>query len=47
MGDDGISIKIAKNIEGFLKENHIDLIIGETDFEYCLSRIKRRISYLY
>ncbi|MBN3348340.1 hydrogenase maturation protease [Clostridium botulinum] len=41
MGDDGISIKIAKNIEGFLKENHIDLIIGETDFEYCLSRIKK------
>ncbi len=40
MGDDGIGILIAKNIQEFLKGNHIDLIIGETDFEYCLSNIK-------
>lgn len=39
MGDDGIAIEIAKNIEGFLKGNHIDLIIGETDFQYCISNI--------
>ncbi|WP_256972895.1 hydrogenase maturation protease [Clostridium botulinum] len=41
MGDDGIAIEIAKNIEGFLKENHIDLIIGETDFQYCISSIEK------
>lgn len=41
MGDDGIGIEVAKNIEGFLKENNIELIIGETDFEYCLSSIEK------
>ncbi|MBE6056827.1 hydrogenase maturation protease [Clostridium sporogenes] len=41
MGDDGIAIEIAKNIQGFLKKNNIEVIIGETDFEYCLSNIKK------
>ncbi|EPY2271368.1 hydrogenase maturation protease [Clostridium sporogenes] len=40
MGDDGIAMLIAKNLQGFFKKNHIDLIIGETDFEYCLSSIE-------
>ncbi|WP_434303207.1 hydrogenase maturation protease [Clostridium botulinum] len=40
MGDDGIAIEIAKNIQEFLKENNIEVIIGETDFEYCLSSIE-------
>ncbi|EPY6491040.1 hydrogenase maturation protease [Clostridium sporogenes] len=41
MGDDGIAIEIAKNIQGFLKKNNIEVIIGETDFQYCLSNIKK------
>lgn len=40
MGDDGIGIRILENIESSLKEHSIEVIIGETDFEYCISEIE-------
>lgn len=39
MCDDGIGIYIAENIANWLKENNIDVLIGETDFDYCLDNI--------
>lgn len=40
MGDDGIGIAIAEHLEGFLSESGFQIVIGETDIEYCLSFIK-------
>ena len=40
MKDDGIGIKIAKEIEEALIQKGIEVIYGETDFEYCISMIR-------
>ncbi|WP_278320954.1 hydrogenase maturation protease [Clostridium tetanomorphum] len=40
MGDDGVGISVGKNIKDKLKGKNIEVIIGETDFEYCISKIK-------
>jgi len=40
MGDDGIGVRVAKNIKQKLESEGIRVIIGETDFEYCLSEIE-------
>ncbi|WZL72424.1 hydrogenase maturation protease [Clostridiaceae bacterium 35-E11] len=40
MGDDGIALKIVEKIEEELKGMEIEIIIGETDFEYCLRNIE-------
>jgi len=39
MKDDAIAIEVAKEIEEDLLEKGIEVIYGETDFEYCISRI--------
>lgn len=40
MGDDGAAITIAESLRERLWDMEIETIIGETDFEYCLSRIE-------
>ena len=40
MRDDGIGISVAKELEDYLKSRDIELIIGETDVEYCLDYIE-------
>lgn len=40
MGDDAIAIHIAQKLEESFKDFGVEAIIGETDFEYCLSKIK-------
>lgn len=40
MGDDGLAVQVAENIYGNLEELGIEVIIGETDVDYCLSKIK-------
>lgn len=41
MGDDGIGLKVLDKIENTLKalNQEIEVIIGETDFIYCLNKI--------
>lgn len=39
MGDDGIAIKVVEKIRSKIKDKNFEFIIGETDFEYCISRI--------
>jgi hydrogenase maturation protease len=39
MGDEGIAIKVAEVLEEELKVNNIEVIIGETDIDYCESQI--------
>lgn len=41
MGDDGIAIKVIKELKEILEENNYEVIIGETDVEYCLSKIEK------
>jgi hydrogenase maturation protease len=40
MGDDAIAIHIAEILEKSIEELGVEIIVGETDFEYCLSKIK-------
>ncbi|MGM9973024.1 MAG: hydrogenase maturation protease [Clostridiaceae bacterium] len=40
MRDDGVGISVAKGLEDYLKTRDIELIIGETDVEYCLDNIE-------
>lgn len=40
MGDDSIGIKVAEMISPLLVQAHIELIIGETDNDYSLSKIE-------
>jgi len=40
MEDDGIAIIIVEKIREKLINNNIEVIIGETDFEYCISSIE-------
>ncbi len=39
MKDDAIAIEVAKEMEEQLLEKGIEVIYGETDFEYCISKI--------
>ena len=39
MGDDGVGIEVAEYLRGFFIENGLEVIIGETDIGYSLSRI--------
>jgi hydrogenase maturation protease len=39
MGDDGAAIRVLENISNQLKDIGVECIIGETDFNYCISRI--------
>lgn len=40
MEDDGVGIEVLKEIKGELSKRNIETVIGETDFEYCISRIE-------
>jgi hydrogenase maturation protease len=40
MKDDAIAIEVAKVMESLLFEKGIEVIYGETDFEYSISRIR-------
>jgi hydrogenase maturation protease len=40
MKDDGIGIRIAEMIRDSLEKYGFEVIIGETDFEYCISKIE-------
>ena len=40
MGDDGIALLIAERLRTFFGENGIEVILGETDFEYCMDKVE-------
>lgn len=40
MGDDAIAINIAERLDKIINYKILDVIIGETDFQYCLSKIE-------
>lgn len=40
MGDDGVAIYIAEKLSKKLQSKGVEVIIGETDFQYCLSKIE-------
>jgi len=40
MKDDGIGIEVAKLIEETLKQKGIEVIYGETDFQYCIIKVR-------
>lgn len=39
MGDDGVAIHVAEKLRQSFERIGMEVIIGETDFQYCLSRI--------
>jgi hydrogenase maturation protease len=39
MGDDGIALKVAEQLSDSLEKLGVEVIIGETDIDYCISRI--------
>lgn len=39
MGDDGVAIYMAEELKKGLENNGIEVIIGETDLQYCISRV--------
>lgn len=41
MGDDGIALIVADRIKEKIKDMDIEVIIGETDFDYCLDLIDK------
>lgn len=40
MGDDGIAIYLAESMKTYFEKIGFDVIIGETDISYCLSKIE-------
>ncbi|WP_242875002.1 MULTISPECIES: hydrogenase maturation protease [Clostridium] len=40
MEDDGVGIEVLKEIRGELSKRNIETVIGETDLEYCISKIE-------
>jgi hydrogenase maturation protease len=40
MGDDGVAIHIAEKLKQWLNDKGVEVIIGETDFQYCLNKIE-------
>lgn len=40
MGDDGAAIHVVEKLSKSFEENGIVVIIGETDFQYCLGKIE-------
>lgn len=41
MGDEGIAVKIAETLSEALKDTGIDIILGETDIDFCISSIQK------
>ncbi|MBL4935937.1 hydrogenase maturation protease [Clostridium sp. YIM B02515] len=42
MGDDGLAIQILEKLSEKFEKNCMKVIIGETDFEYCLGIIEEK-----
>ena len=42
MGDDRIGPLVAEHLEKFLSQLGIEVVIGETDIGYCLSKINEK-----
>lgn len=40
MGDDSVGIKVAKALSKYLFDEHIEIVLGETDNDYALSKIE-------
>lgn len=40
MKDDGIAIRIAEHLKDYLNARDIQIIIGETDVDYCIDQIQ-------
>lgn len=40
MGDDGLAVHIMEKLSKRFEKDSIEVIIGETDFQYCISRIE-------
>lgn len=40
MKDDAVAIEVTKQIEEELTKKGVEVIYGETDFEYCVSKVK-------
>jgi hydrogenase maturation protease len=40
MGDDGVGIRVGERIKDYLEDRNIEFITGETDFQYCASKIQ-------
>lgn len=40
MKDDGVAIEVTRQIEEELTKKGIEVIYGETDFEYCISNVR-------
>ncbi len=41
MMDDGIAIKVLENIKNRLESMRIEVIIGETDFQFCFHMLRK------
>lgn len=41
MGDDAVALHVAEKLRGSLEAEGIEVIIGETDFQYCLNKIEK------
>jgi len=42
MKDDAIGIEVAKELEEKLIKRDVEVIYGETDFEYCFSKVQEK-----
>lgn len=40
MGDDAIAIRVAEKLKPNLEKEDVEVIIGETDIDYCIESIK-------
>jgi hydrogenase maturation protease len=40
MGDDGVAIHVMEKLSKSFEESGMEVIIGETDFQYCLDKIE-------
>lgn len=41
MGDDAIAIRVAEKLKPDLEKEAVEVIIGETDIDYCIESIKK------
>lgn len=41
MGDDSIGLLVAEQLEDFLVKGGFEVVIGETDIEYCLGAVNK------
>lgn len=41
MGDDGVGIRVGEKMKDKLERINIEVVLGETDFQYCVSKIQQ------